>query len=178
MLFLFCVRYVLSFFIYIVYALKHIFKTLTLYFWTMVKGEKWEYLVLQMFVLWKFGSILVEQRVVCIFFLIPWLAISYENWAWNNCLKWKNKVKMHSMNIQCPPPWQQRCWATYSCLQLRIVCCVFLLFIWWSFGICLMNLNLLGFAYFTSFYMGRVLLLLSLVKIELLFIMYPLSKHL
>ncbi len=102
-MFFWCVWHVLSFFIYIVYALKHIFKTLTLYFWTMVKGEKCEYLVLQMFVLWNFGSILVEQRVVCIFFFIPWLAFSYENWAWNNCLKWTNKVKMHSMNIQHPP---------------------------------------------------------------------------
>jgi hypothetical protein len=144
MLFLLCVQYVLSLFIYIVYALKHIFKTLTLYFWTMVKGEKCKYLVLQMFVLWNFGSTLVEQKVVCIFFFIPWPAFSYENWAWNNFLKWKNKVKMHSMNWM-PPPWQQQCWTTYSYVQLRIVCCVFLLFISWSFGICLMNLSLLGF---------------------------------
>jgi hypothetical protein len=163
MLFLLCVEYVLSFFIYIVYALKHIFKTLTLYFWTMVKGEKCKYLVLQMFVLWNFGSTLVEQRVVCIFFFIPWPAFSYENWAWNNFLKWKNKVKMHSMNWM-PPPWQQQCWTTYNYVQLRNCMLCFPSFhimeLWHLFD----ELEFAWFFnYFVSFYMGRVSLLLIIV---------------
>lgn len=91
---------------------------------------------------------------------------------------WKNKVKMHSINIQCPPPWQQQCWATYSYLQLRIVCCVFLLFISWSFGICLMNLNLLGFFLFCFFLLGESIASTNSCEDRDIIIMCPPSKHL
>lgn len=81
-MFLFCVRYVLSFFIY---ALKHIFKTLISYFWTMVKWEKCEYLVLQMFVLWKFGNILFSLFLGLHFLM----KIEHGIIVWNEKIKWK-----------------------------------------------------------------------------------------